>query len=67
MNTELAECPYCGNEQVKTMEEKGFYWVECPFCHEKGAISSEKYVANQAWNYRFDYLQRKYQRKLVEG
>lgn len=60
MSDELKECPYCGNKDVEIRSEKGFYWVECPFCHEKTAVSSEEYVAKQAWNYSFDFLQRKY-------
>lgn len=55
MENELKPCPFCGNKEVRLVDnisELGYAWVSCPKCYTEGPTKDANKEAMEAWNSR---------------
>jgi hypothetical protein len=59
MSSDLAACPFCGNEDIKEVKQFGYYFVLCNNCYAQGpqirkfrCLELEEPAARLAWNIR---------------
>lgn len=54
--TELKPCPFCGSKQAfivkNSLDESGFFYIECDNCHASSAWIKEKEENINVWNNR---------------
>ena len=48
---DLKPCPFCGG-LARTSKERGFWFVECPFCGSRCGYMFTEERAVKAWNRR---------------
>ena len=48
----MKSCPFCGESEVKMVQETHVYYVVCYGCAAEGPVADDKEEAEELWNER---------------